>query len=512
MFENPKSATRRNGNFRRICFLLLAVNALRVSGQLANSSPIYLQSNQPIGLRVSDLLGRMSLKEKVGQLNVPAVYVGELGEGIPAKMEGCRKFTAGTLTKEIGPGGGFFTLADTVLREGPVQQAEYFNEVQRIALTQTRLKIPLLEDEEGTDGAMFSGATIFPEGLGIGSTFDPALIKDIYAASAQEARAVGINMLSTLVMELDRDPRMGRNAEAYTEDPYLDSRIAESIVQGVQGADIAAQDKAIAVLTDFPTQSQPVSGLERGAIELSERILREDFLPPWIAGITKSGALGVMAGYPEIDDVPAHSSRKWLTQVLRQEMGFQGLVESEGGGFQTLIDEDIVPTQKEAGALALWAGVDLNITYEPAYMGLLVENVEEGRVPIFLVDQAVRRVLEQKFRLGLFEHPYVEPAQAAKVIHSKEHQDLTLDAAQESIVLLKNEKDLLPLRKDLRSIAVIGPNADDALNQLGDYTAKQVTRSILGQQPRCSMQRGATSRELIKADLKPQYKLPRTQI
>lgn len=139
---------------------------------------------------------------------------------------------------------GFFTLADTILHEGPKQQAEYFNELQKIALTQTRLKIPLLEDEEGTHGAMFPGATVFPEGLAIGSTFDVPLVKSIYAAAAQEARSVGIHVLSTLVLELDRDPRMGRNEEAYTEDPYLYSRIAESIVQGAQGADIAAPDKS----------------------------------------------------------------------------------------------------------------------------------------------------------------------------------------------------------------------------------------------------------------------------
>src|SRR6202453_4423844 len=193
-------------------------------------------------------------------------------------------------------------------------RAEVFNEMQKVALTQTRLKVPLLEDEEGTHGAMFSGATIFPEGLAIGSTFDPDLTKSVYAAAAQEARAVGIHLLSTLVMELDRDPRMGRNAEAYSEDPYLYSKLAASIVQRTQGYDVSCPDKVGAVLTDFPTQSEPVSGLERGAIELSERMLREDFLAPWRAGVTRSGAMGVMAGYPEIDDEPAHASRKWLTE------------------------------------------------------------------------------------------------------------------------------------------------------------------------------------------------------
>ena len=144
--------------------------------------------------------------------------------------------------------------------------------------------------------------------------------------------------------------------------------------------------------------------MERGAVEVSERSIRENFLPPWIAAF-KAGALGVMAGYPEIDDVPEHSSYKWNTKVLRQELGFRGVVVSEGGGFDSLIYEHIVPTQKEAGALALWAGVDMDITYEPAYMGPLIENVEEGKVPEALVDRAVRRVLELKFRLGLFEHP-----------------------------------------------------------------------------------------------------------
>ena len=459
--------------------ILMMVGGLLVLSQSSTEVPAYLKPNQPADRRVEDLLARMTLKEKIGQLNLPCVYVSQLGNDIPTKLEGCRRFAAGTYTDEIGPGSGFFTLADTILQKGTLQQATYFNDLQKIALTQTRLKIPLLEDEEGTHGAMFSGATVFPEGLAIGSTFDPDLVKSVYSASAQEARAVGIHMLSTLVMELDRDPRMGRNAEAYTEDPYLYSRLAESIVQGAQGDDVSAPDKVEAVLTDFPTQSEPVSGLERGAIELSERMLREDFLPPWNAGITKAGALGVMAGYPEIDDEPAHGSRKWLTEVLRQELGFHGLVESEGNGFQTLIDEGIVPTQKEAGALALRAGVDLNITYEPAYMGPLVQNVEEGRVPVSLVDRSVRRVLREKFRLGLFEHPYVDPQQAVKIVHSQEHQDLALKVAREGIVLLKNEQDLLPLRKTLKSIAVIGPDADKGANQLGDYTARTVLQPVV---------------------------------
>ncbi|HYA24793.1 MAG TPA: glycoside hydrolase family 3 C-terminal domain-containing protein, partial [Terriglobales bacterium] len=352
------------------------------------------------------------------------------------------------------------------------------NALQKIALTETRLKIPLLEDEEGTHGAMFAGATVFPEGLAIGSSFDMPLVESIYAASAREARAVGIHVLSTLVLELDRDPRMGRNEEAYTEDPYLGSRVAEAIVRGAQGPNIAAPDRVVALMTDFPTQSEPFGGLERGAITLSERMLRRDVLPPWIAAITKNGALGVMAGYPEIEDIPAHGSEKWLNDVLRGELGFKGIVTSEGEGFGTLIYEGIVPTQKEAGALALRAGVDLNITYEPAYMAPLIESVQEGRIPLALVDRAVRRVLELKFRLGLFEHPYVDLNHAQEVMHSSEHQRLALNAAREGIVLLKNEHNLLPLKKDLKSIAVIGPNADNAQNLFGDYSPMVVPQHV----------------------------------
>jgi beta-glucosidase len=465
---------------RRPSILLILVALmlpLRLHPQSPAAAPLYLDSKQPIERRVNDLMGRMTLKEKVGQLNLPCVYVDQLGKTIPEKLKACPRFAAGTYTNEIGPASGFFTLADTILHKGTEQQVAYFNALQKIAV-QTRLKIPLLEDEEGTHGGMFPGATVFPEGLALGSTFDMPLLESIYAAAAREARAVGIHMLSTLVLEIDRDPRLGRNEEGYTEDPYLDSRIAEAIVHGAQGSSIDAPDKVVTVMTDFPTQSEPVSGLERGAIEVSERALRENFLPPWSAAITKNGALGVMAGYPEIEDVPAHASEKWLTEVLRKEMGFKGVVVSEGDGFGTLIYEGIVPTQKEAGALSLRAGVDMDITCEPAYMGPLVENVQQGRVPIELVNRAVRRVLELKFRLGLFEHPYADLDYAMRVMHSEEHRQLALQSAREGIVLLKNENNVLPLKKDLKSIAVIGPNADSSSNLFGDYAPKVVPQHV----------------------------------
>jgi beta-glucosidase len=429
--------------------------------------------------RVEALLARMTLEEKVGQINMPCVYEEELGKDIPAKLEACRKFAEGTYAPGIGPGGGFFTLANTILHEGPRQQAEYFNALQRIAVEKTRLKIPLLQTEEGTHGLMCSGGTIFPEGLALGSTWNTDLLRRVYAVAAKEARGVGIHQLFTLVIEPNRDPRLGRNQEGYSEDPFLCSRIAEAIVLAVQGSDVSAPDKVVAGFCHYPGQSQPASGLERGAMEISPRMLREVFLPPWAAGIKKGGALGVMATYPAIDGVPVHGSEEILTRILRDELKFEGLVLSEGGGITTLVYEGLAPDQKVAGELAIKAGVDVGISYETGYMRDLVESVKEGKIPMALVDRAVRRILRQKFRLGLFENPYVDPARAVQVSHTAEHVGVALQAAREGIVLLKNENHLLPLPRTLKSIAVIGPNADHPRNQLGDYTSIAVLQKIV---------------------------------
>ena len=494
--------SRHLGNSLRVIMIASAASLIamifrggsEIAAQETPTVPLYMDASQPVETRVDDLLKRMTLKEKIGQLNLPCAYVDELGKTPEEKMAAGRKFAAGTYTDEIGPGAGFFTLINTLGEKNLAVQVNYLNELQKIATTETRLRIPLLEDEEGTHGVMLPGATVFPEGLAIGSTFDMPLVKQIYSASAQEARAIGIHLLSTLVAELDRDPRMGRNMEAYSEDPYLYAQIARNIVDGAQGGNVAAPDKVGTVFTDFPTQSEPVSGMERGAIELSERTLRENFLAPWVSAFN-AGALGVMAGYPEIDDVPEHSSQKWNTDILRDELGFKGIVESEGYGFDSLVYEEVARDQKQAGQMALQAGVDVNITYEPAFMKLLVESVESGEIPESLVDRAVRRVLELKIRLGLFEHPYADLARAQQVVHSTEHRQLALETAREGIVLLRNTNGALPLRKDLHTIAVIGPNADNGWAQLGDYSPSAVPFKI------------TTILDGIKAKVSPQTKV-----
>ena len=479
-----------------VCFtVFLSIGASFPLCQAAAETPPYLDPNLPVDARVDDLLSRMTLEEKVGQMNIPCAYKRRFGWGIHSKdasmhrrltpeerqkqMEGCRKFAAGTWAEEIGPGGGYFTLSDRLIYEGTRKQAEFLNELQTIAKTESRLKIPVLQIEEGTHGLMCSGATIFPEGLSVGSTWNMALVESIYATAAREGRAIGVHELCTLVVEPNRDPRLGRSEEGFSECPYLCSRIAEAIVTGAQGKDISAKDKCVAALCHYPGQSEPVSGMERGAMHLSDRKLKEVFLPPWVAGITKCGALGVMATYPAIDGIAVHSSERIITKILREELGFEGVLLSEGRGISTIIDERVAETQKEAGQIAVNAGVDVGISLEDAYLAPLVESAREGKVSMATIDRSVRRILALKFRLGLFENPFVDPDRAEEIVHCTEHRELARRVAREGIVLLKNEGGLLPLnRKSVKSIAVIGPNAEDDRNQLGDYSPYNIITEI----------------------------------
>ncbi|OFX35964.1 MAG: hypothetical protein A2W90_23675 [Bacteroidetes bacterium GWF2_42_66] len=441
----------------------------------SGQQPVYLDSAQPIGKRVEDLLSRMTLEEKIGQLNMTSVF--RIPKDTIGRREACKRFAEGKLVPGVGPAGGFFGTS-RMFKEGARQQAEYLNELQKIATEKTRLKIPLLFTEEGTHGLMAPGATVFPEGLAIGSAWNMDLVRKIYAVAAKEARAIGAHELGTLVIEPIRDPRLGRNEEGYSEDPYFCSQMAEAIVEGMQGDDISANDKAIAVLCHFPGQSEPVGGLERGPMEISERKLREVFLPPWVAGIKKAGALGVMATYPTIDGEPAHVSEKLLTKILREELGFAGLVLCEGEGLKIPIYEKIVSTMKESGELCIKAGIDVSIWFEEGYLYPMVENVREGKVSMETIDRSVRRVLRIKYLLGLFDNSYVDTERAAKVSNTPESRELALQSAREGIVLLKNKNNLLPLDKNIKSIAIIGPNAHSKVNQLGDYVSGTIIQDV----------------------------------
>lgn len=489
----------------RLHAMILCFTLCMTAAYAADRVP-YLDPQVPIDLRVEDLLARMTLEEKIGQLNVPCVYRPQLGGEIShlthivpddplgetikpgfdreAKEGACRQFVLGRLPicEHVGPGGGFFTLANTILPYSAARQADFFNALQRLAVEGTRLGIPLLQVEEGTHGFMATGGTVFPEGLAIGSSWNMDLVGRLYAAAAAEARCVGVHMLCTLVVEPNIDPRLGRNAEGYSEDPLLCSRIAESLVAGMQGDAVSAPDRTGAVLCHFPGQSQPVSGMEYGAMEMSERSWRTVFLPPWVAGLRRAGALGVMATHPSIDvfeGMPAHASKALLTGLLRNEFGFRGVVLSEGLSVGTILWKNVAVTQEQGGRLGLDAGLDISISLEPGFADDLYRGVKQGLLDIAAIDRSVRRVLRLKFLLGLFENPYVNPKRAGRIQHSRANQQLALQAAREGIVLLKNQNELLPLAKDIASIAVIGPNADEKRPQLGDYAPRVLLHDVV---------------------------------
>ena len=432
--------------------------------------------------RIEELLARMTLEEKVGQLNMPLF----IGEHVPKHREYAQRpwtlehaeaLAAGTHERGLGPVGGFFGFAEATQSGTSLRaQAEVNDRLQALARDAGRHAIPLLQIAEGTHGVVASGATVFPEGLALGSTWDLELVEEVYAAIAREARATGVHLLCTIMAEPIREPRLGRNCEGFAEDPYLVGRIVEAIVAGAQGDDPSAPDKVGVLLTDFPGSSEPLGGLERGAMPLSERTLRETFVPIWIAGI-ESGALAVMATYNAIDGVPAHASERLMRGLLRDELGFRGLTVSEGFGLETLQYDGIVETQKEAGALGMRTGIDVSITYEEAYRLPLIESVRDGSVEERLIDEAVRRVLEVKQRLGLFDDDGAAPEAVADG-RPPEHRELALRAAREGIVLLKNNDALLPLSRDLGKVAVVGPLAEETRSLLGDYAPSEVPQPV----------------------------------
>lgn len=449
--------------------------------------PRYRDPAAPLGERVEDLLGRMTLEEKIGQLNMPMPYdrdvleafdLGEPGHSYPCSIEDLEHVARGGFSAEVGPAGGCFALPFAI-EGGPREQTELANRLQRIALEQTRLGVPLLFCAEGFHALMGEGGTIFPEGPGLGAAWDPALTEAVFAAIAREVRLTGGALACVAPIDPIRDPRIGRGAYWLTEDPHLLARLAQAMVRGGQGDDLAAPDRMAVCLLHYPAQSAGAGGLERGAMDVSPRTLADTYLPAWRAGLGPDGARSVMPTYVAIDGVPTHASAELLSATLRDDLGFDGVVLSEGLGFDSLLYEGVAATMREAGELALAAGVDVNISWETAYLTPLVEAVREGRVDEALVDRAVRRVLALKVRLGLFERPYADADAAARGVGSAPHCALALRAAQESVVLLKNEGGALPLRRDeLRSIAVLGPHADAPRPWLGGYMSPRTGRPL----------------------------------
>jgi beta-glucosidase len=429
--------------------------------------PGYKNPQLPVEQRVADLLSRMTLEEKIAQLtclwvnrpqtNPQTSFSTDLGEFSPEKAAQVMKYGIGQIARQRE-------------QKGPRDGAIFANAVQKWLLEKTRLGIPAILHDEILHGHMAKGSTSFPQPIALASTWDPDFIAKIFTAGALETRARGSHQVLGPNLDLAREPRWGRTEETYGEDPYLVSRMAVAIVKALQGPGPAITgDHVIATAKHFAAHGQPEGGTNIAPANYSERVLREFFLPSFKAAVTEGGIMSVMPSYNEIDGVPSHANLWLLEKVLRQEWGFKGHVVSDYYGIPQLQDlHHVAADKQEAAQLALEAGVDIELP-DPDSFPLLLNLVRSGKVSEASIDKAVARNLRAKFLLGLFENPYVDPERAVTVTNSREQRELAAEAARRSIVLLKNENNLLPLdRSKLRSIAVIGPNADRV--HLGGYS------------------------------------------
>jgi beta-glucosidase len=432
--------------------------------------PIYKDASRPVEERVADLLGRMTLEEKVAQ----TLAIWKQKERI-TDDEG--RFVAAAAAALLGRGIGQVArpseLRDRPRRIvlGPRENAVFVNAVQKWLVENTRLGIPALTHEEALHGLTAPRGTHFPIPIALASSWDPALLEKVMSVAALEARARGTHLVLSPVVDLARDPRWGRTEETYGEDPYLVARLGVAAIRGYQGrSQTLGRDKVFATAKHFAVHGPHEGGINTAPGNFSERLVRDQYLFPFEAAITEAGAMAVMPSYNEIDGIPAHKNRWLLDRVLRQEWGFPGMVVSDYFAIEQMMSRHGVASDlADAARQALAAGVDIELPDPQAYPKL-IELVQSGRVSEADLDRSVGRLLKAKFLAGLFENPYVDADRAAQVSNTPEHQALALEAARRSIILLKNDGGVLPLdRKRIGTIAVLGPNAKGV--RLGGYSS-----------------------------------------
>ncbi|ANA81731.1 beta-glucosidase [Paenibacillus glucanolyticus] len=441
----------------------------------------YQDSSKPIAERVEHLLGLMTTKEKVGQLVQPFGWkTYEVKEGRITLTDSFKE-----QVKDGGVGSLYGTLrADpwtgVTLETGlsPREGAEAVNQIQRYAIENSRLGIPILIGEECSHGHMAIGGTVFPVPLSIGSTWNVELYRDMCRAVALETRSQGGAVTYSPVLDVVRDPRWGRTEECFGEDPYLISEYAVASVEGLQGESLDSPSSVAATLKHFVGYGSSEGGRNAGPVHMGTRELMEVDMLPFRKAV-EAGAASIMPAYNEIDGVPCTVNTELLGDILRKEWGFDGMVITDCGAIDMLASgHDTAEDGMDAAVQALSAGIDMEMSGE-MFGKYLQTAIEQNKLEASVLDEAVRRVLTLKFKLGLFESPYVEPQIAEEVIGSEQHVELARQLAAEGIVLLKNEGKALPLPKDGGVIAVIGPNADQGYNQLGDYTSPQPPASVV---------------------------------
>lgn len=431
--------------------------------------PVYRQPHAPVERRVQDLLSRMTLEEKVRQLDLYAgaqalvdrhtdeTHAAPDAKFLPEKAE--------ALLGGLGVG-GIHDLYPT---------PEQANAIQQWVIAHNRLGIPALFVEEALHG--YDTGTVYPAPIGLSATWDPELARQTASAIAAEARAHAVGFILGPVLDLAREPRWGRVEEDFGEDKYLTGQFGLAYVQGAQGASLEAlrgEDKVVAEPKHFAGHGSPEGGTNTSTVHMGERELRTVMLKPFEPAIRQGHALGVMAAYHDIDGIPVTADPFLLKKVLRQEWGFKGFVLSDLGAIQRLYDvHHVAATPQAAACLAVRSGVDMQF-YDfdhDVFQRALVDCVHSHTLAMADIDRAAGGVLRVKFLLGLFDRPMVDPALLARVYRSQAHLDVSLRSARESMTLLKNDSNLLPLSKTTAHIAVIGPNADVA--RYGDYEKEE---------------------------------------
>lgn len=458
-----------------------AIAAAAQAGGKAGAAPVknalYKQAGAPVDARVDDLLKRMTLDEKIAQMQC----VWQKKAGIqnpdtsfsPEKARAAYPNGMGMFARPSDRQKGDVTVAGDageVAHRGPRETAEYVNAVQKWAMEGTRLGIPILMHEEALHGYVAREATSFPQAIGLASSFDPDLVQKIFSVAALEMRARGTNVALAPVVDVAREPRWGRIEETYGEDPHLCGVMGKAAVIGFSGDTLPlAKDKVYATLKHMTGHGQPESGTNIGPANVGERTLREDFFPPFEKIIRETKIAAVMPSYNEIDGIPSHANRWLLTDVLRKEWGFKGVTVSDYMAVNELVTRHhLAATPKEAALRAVKAGVDIE-TPDPLGYLTLAELVKEGKIATSEIDAMVRRILKLKFEAGLFENPYADVARADALTATPEAIALAREAARRSAVLLKNDKGLLPLQpRKVGKMLLVGTHAKDT--PIGGYS------------------------------------------
>ena len=423
---------------------------------------VYEDPQAAIDARVEDLLARMTGDEKTAQMATLYGYGRVLKDPLPTKQwkRALWKDGIGNIDEmHNGYGDGKGSVYATDLRK----HVWAMNEVQRFFVEQTRLGIPVDFTDEGIRGIEAFGATSFPSQLGIGHTWNKALVRRIGRITALEARALGYTNVYAPILDVARDQRWGRMEEVYGESPYLVSRLGVEMVKGLQqDHTVAATAKHFVVYSankgarEFMARTDP---------QVAPREVEDVHVAPFAAAIREAGLLGVMSSYNDYDGVPVTGSRYWLTERLREDFGFRGYVVSDSEAVEYLHSKHAVAADaQDAVRQAVEAGLNIRTNFSPPedFVLPLRAALADGSLPMATVDERVRDILRVKFTLGLFDRPYIADAEAsARLVNSAEHREAALQAVRESLVLLKNDAGALPLRKDLKTVAVIGPNADD---------------------------------------------------